>query len=327
MDLLNYSADNFENFFDQIFDDKIAKSDIKDFLVRLNDANMPQNAFIGAISSLKKRMTTINAPQGAIDVCGTGGDKLNTLNVSTAVSFVVAGAGVTVAKHGNKAISSKSGSADIFNELGIKISDSKEEIEKTLKAKKLCFLFAPIFHQSLKHVVEARKELAVATIFNFLGPLLNPANTRYQLIGTSNKDSMSKIAAAISHKQQQYKEDCVTYIVHGCDGMDEITITDNSYLIRCENGKIFDEEIINPEELGLTKVALKDIAGQEPKYNARKLVRLLEGEISPYRDIVVLNASYALLAAQKTNDIKKAIKLAKDSIDSKKALKILTSLT
>ncbi len=324
--LINYSVEQFQNYFDEIFDDKIAKKDIKDFLLNLNHANLPQSAFIGAVNSLKKRMLPISAPKGAIDVCGTGGDKLNTLNISTAVSFVVAACGICVAKHGNKAISSKSGSADIFQELGIKITDDKKQIEDSLKKNNLCFLFAPLFHSSLKKVGEARKELGVATIFNFLGPLLNPANTKYQIIGTSNKESMTKLANVIAQNQRNLKEDSRVYIIHGFDGMDEITLTDNSYLIRCENGKIFDEEIINPEEFGFKKVKIEDLQGKDPKYNAKKLVDLLNGEKSPYRDIVILNSSYALLACKKASNIIEAIKLSEEAIDSAKSIAILSSL-
>ncbi len=326
MELENCTAEQFETFFDKIFEDKIAKNYIKDFLLNLNDINLPQNSFLGAIHSLKKRMTKISAPINALDVCGTGGDKLNTLNISTAVSFIVAGLGVCVAKHGNKAISSRSGSADIFQELDIKICDDKTEIEENLRNKNLCFLFAPLFHNSLKNVAEARKELGVATIFNFLGPLLNPANTRYQLIGTSNRSSMSKIASVISQEQKEQKHNSQVFIVHGFDGMDEITLTDNSYLIRCIDGKIADEEIINPQKLGFNKVKLSDIKGKDPKYNAKKLLELLNGKKSPYRDIAIINSAYALLAAKKVKNITEGLEAASRSIDNGQAFKVLESL-
>lgn len=326
MNLINYSIKDFENLFNQIFDGKIHKNDIKDFLLNLNKANLPQNSFIAAINSLKKRMKRINSPLGAIDVCGTGGDKLNTLNISTAVSFVIAGCGVCVAKHGNKAISSNSGSADIFQELGIKIYDEEPIIEKILQEKGLCFLFAPLFHQSLKHVAIARKELGVATIFNFLGPLLNPANTKYQLIGTSNKGSMIKLAKVIAKEQSEHGQDSQVFIVHGYDGMDEITLSDNSCLVRCCNGQISDEENINPQDFGFNKINIKEIIGKDPKYNAQKLIELLQGAKSSYRNIVILNAAYALIAAKKIDKINLAIEMAQDAIDSNRAFSILQSL-
>ncbi|MES2961393.1 MAG: anthranilate phosphoribosyltransferase [Pseudomonadota bacterium] len=316
---MNLTSKNYEEIFDQIIDLKIDEAEIKKFLLDLNQKNLPENAFIGAVSALRKRMKKISAPENAIDVCGTGGDKLNTLNISTAVCFVVAAAGVPVAKHGNKAISSQSGSADIFSELGIKISSEIPEIEKNLREKNLCFLFAPFFHEALKNVAEIRKSLGIPTIFNFLGPLLNPANTSFQLIGTSRKDVMKKMLTA----QQNAKK---IYIVHGQDGMDEISLCTDSYLLRLENGKIFDEEIINPEKLGFKKVGLETLKGQDPKHNAQKLIALLEGEKSAYRDIVILNSAFALKLVNKVEKIEEGVELAKSTIDNGIATKVLKNL-
>ena len=319
MNLSTLTPQNYEEIFDQIIDQKISEDEIKKFLLDLNDANLPGNAFIGAIATLHKRMKRISAPKNAIDVCGTGGDKLNTLNISTAVCFVIAGAGIPVAKHGNKAISSNSGSADIFSELGVKISSEISEIEKNLREKNLCFLFAPFFHDALKNVAMVRKTLAVPTIFNFLGPLLNPANTKFQLIGTSRKDVMDKMLLAQKDSEK-------TYIVHGKDGMDEITLCDDSYLLRLENGKIFDEEIINPEKFGFKKVSLESLKGDDPKHNSEKLIALLDGEKSAYRDIVILNSAFALKLANKVEKIEEGIELVKSTIDNGSAKKILESL-
>jgi anthranilate phosphoribosyltransferase len=321
MNLHNLSPQNYEEIFDQIIESKINADSVKSFLVSLNDANLPSNAFLGAVASLKKHMKQISAPQNAIDVCGTGGDKLNTLNISTAVCFVVAAAGIPVAKHGNKAISSKSGSADIFSQLGVKISSDISEIEKNLAEKNLCFLFAPFFHDALKNVAEIRKNLGVPTIFNFLGPLLNPANTSSQLIGVSRKDVMAKMAAVIAQNQKSK-----AYIVHGMDGMDEISLCDDSYLLRVENGKIFDEEIINPEKFGFKKVALEALKGGDPKHNAEKLLALLDGEKSAYRDIVILNSAFALKLARKVEEIGEGIELAKSMIDEGLAKNILEKI-
>ena len=316
---MNLTSKNYEEIFDQIIDLKIDDSEIKKFLLDLNEKNLPENAFIGAVSALRKRMKKISAPKNAIDVCGTGGDKLNTLNISTAVCFVVAGAGVPVAKHGNKAISSNSGSADIFSELGIKISSEISEIEKNLREKNLCFLFAPFFHEALKNVAEIRKSLAIPTIFNFLGPLLNPANTSFQLIGTAKKDVMKKMLAAQQNAQK-------IYIVHGFDGMDEISLCADSYLLRLENGKIFDEEIINPQKFGFKKIELEALKGKDPKHNAQKLIALLQGEKSAYRDIVILNSAFALKLANKVATIEEGVELAKSMLDEGKATKILEDL-
>jgi len=305
----NFTHQNFEEIFDQIIEQKIADEDVKKFLLELNAANLPSAAFIGATSSLKKRMKTIQAPKNSIDVCGTGGDKLNTLNISTAVCFVVAAAGIPVAKHGNKAISSKSGSADIFSELGIKISDDVAEIEKNLRKKNLCFLFAPFFHGALKNLAEIRKSLGVPTIFNFLGPLLNPANTQFQLVGVSRFDVIEKMAACLQAK---------SYIVHGFDGMDEITLSDNSYLF-CDGRK----EVIDPTKFGLKKVSLDELRGGDPSYNAQRLIALLQGEKSPYRDIVILNSAFALKLANRVESAEQGVELARELLESGKANLVL----
>ncbi len=302
----NFSAENFEEIFDHIIEQKIKDEDIKNFLLDLNDANLPTNAFIGAVKALKKRMKVVKAPENSIDVCGTGGDKLNSLNISTAVCFVVAAAGVVVAKHGNKAISSKSGSADIFSELGIKISNDVAEIERNLNEKKLCFLFAPFFHESLKNLAEIRKSLAVPTIFNFLGPLLNPANTRFQLIGVSRRDVIEKMAACLNLDDSKKVS---SFIVHGFDGMDEITLTDKSYLFADEK-----LQVIDPENYGFKKVSIDDLRGGDPKFNAQKLVQLLQGEKSAYHDIVVLNSAFALKLVNRVQSVEEGINLAKNLI-------------
>ena len=317
--LNHLSIVGFEDIFSRIINLEIDEDSIKEFLLDLNDANLPSNAFIAAVNILRSKMKRIKAPQDSIDLCGTGGDGLNSLNVSTAVSFVVAAGDVAVAKHGNKAISSKSGSADIFQELGVKVSDNIAEIEESLQKNNLCFLFAPFFHEALKNLAQIRKSLGVPTIFNFLGPLLNPANTNFQLIGVAKRNVMPKMAEVIAQNKN-----AKAYIVHGFDGMDEITICDNSYLIKVENGKVFDEEIINPEDYGFKKVKIDEIKGQDPKYNAQKLLELLAGKESAYRDIVILNSAFAFKLMGKVKNIEDGIELSRNLITTHKAQQILT---
>lgn len=324
--LSTFSSQNFQEIFDQIIEQKISENEIKKFLLALNEADLPSNAFIGAVNALQEKMKRISAPQNAIDVCGTGGDGLNSLNISTAVCFVISAAGIPVAKHGNKAISSNSGSADIFSELGIEISSNLTKIEEDLHQKNLCFLFAPFFHQSLANLAKIRKSLAVPTIFNFLGPLLNPAKTNFQLIGVSKKTVMRKMANVITKNSQNSKNTQRTYIVHGFDGMDEISLSDNSYLLHCENGQIFEEEIINPEKFGFEKKPLSELAGSNPKYNAKKLIELLDGKKSAYRDIVILNSAFVFKLSGKVKEIFEGIELAKSMIDGGKALGVLNSI-
>ena len=350
MNLQKISSQQFEKIFSDILDQKISAAQTREILISLNKEGYSKESFIGAVVALKKRMVKISAPENSIDVCGTGGDKLHTLNISTAVCFVVAAAGIPVAKHGNKAVSSLSGSADIFSELGVKISSDISEIEKNLNEKKLCFLFAPFFHESLKNLAEIRKSFAAEfnqpTIFNFLGPLLNPANTRFQLIGTSRKDSMRNMlevasscyveSSETSHEILRFAQDDAKeiqddkgkriYIAHGFDGMDEITLCANSYLLRFENGKFFEEEIINPEKFGFKKVGIEALKGQDAKYNAQRLIALLEGEKSAYRDIVILNAAFAFKVAGKVLKIEDGVELAVEKIEKGNGKQVLKSL-
>jgi anthranilate phosphoribosyltransferase len=363
MNLQKISSQQFEKIFSDILDQKISAAQTREILISLNKEVYSKESFIGAVVALKKRMVKISAPENSIDVCGTGGDKLHTLNISTAVCFVVAAAGIPVAKHGNKAVSSLSGSADIFSELGVKISSDISEIEKNLNEKKLCFLFAPFFHESLKNLAEIRKSFAAEfnqpTIFNFLGPLLNPANTKFQLIGTSRKDSMRNMlevasscyveSSETSHEilrfaqddrmenqnDKRYNQDAKEiqddkgkriYIVHGFDGMDEITLCADSYLLRFENGKFFEEEIINPEKFGFKKVGIEALKGQDAKYNAQRLIALLEGEKSAYRDIVILNAAFAFKVVGKVLKIEDGVELAVEMIDKGNGKQVLKSL-
>lgn len=321
MSFKNLASAQVERIFSDIIDQKISHAETKKILLEINNEGFSTQVFLGVAAALKKRMITIHAPQDAIDVCGTGGDKLGTLNISTAVCFVIAAAGLTVAKHGNKAISSNSGSADIFSELRIAISSNVNEIEKTLREKKICFLFAPFFHGSLKILAEIRKEIAQEfnspTIFNYLGPLLNPANTMIQLIGTSKKETMLPMLEALKIMGSKR-----VYLVHGFDGMDEITLCDNSYLMRLEGEKI-SEEIIDPLQIGFVKTELEALKGKDPQYNAQKLIALLNGERSSYRNIVILNSAFALKLAQKVETVEDGIAKACEVIDSGKALAVL----
>lgn len=322
----HFSYEKFEDVFDKIIDQKYPKEQIKNILLEINDIGYSKDSFLGAALALKKRMRKISAPKNTIDVCGTGGDKLNTLNISTAVCFVVAAAGVPVAKHGNKAISSQSGSADIFQALNIKISDDINEIEKNLREKNLSFLFAPFFHTSLKSLAEIRKEISLEfnqlTIFNYLGPLLNPTDTKTQLIGTSKKSTMLPMLETLKEMGSQK-----VYIVHGFDGMDEITLCDNSYLMSLEDGKILEEKIINPENFGFKKTSLLQLKGGDANYNAKKLIALFDGEKSAYLDIVILNSAFALELAGKAHSIEEGIFLAQNLIDTKKVKAQLLKLT
>jgi anthranilate phosphoribosyltransferase len=337
----NYKISSFKEAFEafgMIADGLVDNKDIKQFLLNINEAEENINEaeefersqypiyLNGAVSAFKNRMVKVKSPYGAIDVCGTGGDGLNTLNISTAVAFVVAACNVSVAKHGNRAVSSKSGSADILSALGININLSKEKAEECLEKNNLVFLFAPLYHPAFKHVSQARRELGVKTIFNYLGPVLNPAQVKFQLIGCSNKKMVSNLIMASAFLD--YSANCT--VVHADDGMDEISISsDSTIFIKSPFGIVANpvETKIDPEKYGFKKVDKSFIEGKTPEYNAVKLVELLKGNKSAYYDVVVLNAALALTTSGNSFSFEfEAIKMAKEAIDSGKALKVLENL-
>lgn len=322
MSLEKYSAQQFEIFFDQIFDNKIENDSIKDFLLEINSHNLPINSLFGAVNSLKKRMIKIHHHQDALDVCGTGGDKLKTLNISTAVAIILACAGIKIAKHGNRAVSSASGSADIFTHLGIAFDDNIKNIDNNLRKHNLSFLFAPFFHPALKNVAEIRKSINEPTIFNYIGPLLNPTNPQKQIIGTSRHDVMQKIAEVLLKNNPAGS----FYIVHGFDGMDEITLSDNSYLLKISHQKINEMEIINPENYGINKCKIDEIIGGNPEYNSQKMLELFAGKTSKYLDIVVLNCAFALQLINKFQNINDGIIFSRNLIKSGKVAKFLIEI-
>ena len=322
MSLEKYSAQQFENIFDQIFEKKINDNSTKNFLLELNSENLPINSFFGAINSLKKRMIKIAHHQDALDVCGTGGDKLKTLNISTAVAFVLACSGIKIAKHGNRAVSSASGSADIFTHLGIAFDDNIKNIDNNLRNYNLSFLFAPYFHPILKNVAEIRKSINEPTIFNYIGPLLNPVNPQQQIIGTSNKNIMHKIAKVLLENNPQG----FFYVVHGFDGMDEITISDNSYLLKISQQKIHEIEIIDPENYGIQKCSINEIVGGNAEYNSQKMLELFAGKTSKYLDVVALNCAFALQLINRFQNINDGIIFSQELLKSGKVLDFLNKI-
>ena len=322
MSLEKYSAQQFEDVFDQIFDNKINNDSIKNFLLEINSKKLPINSLFGAVNSLKKRMIKIPHHEDSLDVCGTGGDKLNTLNISTAVAFVLACAGIKIAKHGNRAVSSASGSADIFTHLGIAFDNNIENINNNLRNHNLSFLFAPYFHPVLKSIAELRKSINEPTIFNYIGPLLNPTNPQQQIIGTSRKDIMHKIAEVLSKNNPRG----LFYIVHGLDGMDEITIADNSYLLKITNQEIHEIEIIDPENYGIEKCAIDEIIGGNAEYNSQKMLELFAGKTSKYLDIVALNCAFALRLINKFENINDGIIFSQELLKSGKVSEFLNKI-
>lgn len=318
-----HSFTEYQNFFNQIFDDKINSSSIRDFLIALNQQKYPIDSMLGAILSLKERMAKILNIHDVIDVCGTGGDKLNTLNISTTVSLLLASLKIKVAKHGNKAVSSISGSADIFNELKIPFSSNEKMINYNLEKFNIAFLFAPDFHPSLKKIAEIRKSIKEPTIFNFIGPLLNPLNPSKQIIGISKPEILPQYAELVA----RICPNSTIYLVSGFDNMDELTIADNSYILEIDHGKIQPIIIFNPEDIGIKKSSLDEIIGKDPKYNAQRIIDLFDGkDQSAYLDIISLNAGLALKLVGKFDNIKEGYEFCKNYILNRNVRNFINNL-
>jgi anthranilate phosphoribosyltransferase len=296
--------------FETIMTGSVSDADLTLFLTAQATRGPTVPEIVGAVRAMRAGMRPINAPANAIDLCGTGGDGHGTLNISTAVSFVVAGAGVPVAKHGNRSATSKSGAADILEALGVKIDLEPEEAEAVLAATGIVFLFAQVHHPAMRHVGKVRSQIKTRTIFNLLGPLASPAKVKHQLVGVYDSKWLLPYAEALRALGSS-----AALVVHGADGLDEITTTAVTYYARLQNGTISQGEIA-PEDARLPRASLSDLKGGSASDNAAALRRLFGGEQGPYRDIVLLNAGAALMVAGAAKDVKGGVELAARSLDS-----------
>ncbi|HWU25368.1 MAG TPA: anthranilate phosphoribosyltransferase [Rhizomicrobium sp.] len=265
---------------------------------------------VGAVRAMRQAMRKIEAPKDAIDLCGTGGDGLGTLNISTAASFVVAACDVPVAKHGNRNMSSRTGAADVLEALGVRIELDPLAAERCLHEAGLCFLFAQTYHPAMKHVGSVRRELGFRTIFNLLGPLANPANVRRQLLGVYSREWILPVANVLAKLGAEK-----AWVVHGSDGLDEMTTTGVTHVAVLERGKI-STMTVSPQDVGLEHAILSSLKGGIPEDNADAIRRLLGGAKGPFRDIVLLNAAAALVVADRAHDLKEGITRAAKAIDS-----------
>jgi anthranilate phosphoribosyltransferase len=272
---------------------------------------------IGGNSTLDASGTERDA---LVDTCGTGGDASGTFNISTATAFVVAGAGVRVAKHGNRSVTSRCGSADVMEALGVHIDLPPARLAACLAEVGMAFLFAPAIHVAVKYVQPARRELRLRTVFNLLGPLTNPAQASAQVVGVYSADLVEKLAEALSMLGLRR-----AMVVHGADGLDEITITGPTRIAEVRDGNVRSYEV-TPEELGMKRARLEDLAGGDAGENARIIREILRGERSPRRDVVLLNAAAALVAAAKADHLVEAVSLATQAIDSGAAADKLAAL-
>jgi len=290
------------------------------FLMGLRVRGETVDEITGGALALRARAVKVQAPANAIDTCGTGGDARGTFNVSTAAALVVAGAGVPVANHGNRALSSRSGSADVLAALGVNLDADVPLIEEALRIANIGFMMAPRHHGATRHVAPARVELAVRTIFNLLGPLSNPAGAKRQLIGVFSAQWLEPMAEVERNLGASR-----VWIVHGSDGLDELTTTGPSEVVELKDG-VISRFTVTPESVGLPRAQLDDLRGADGEENAHHMRALLDGAAGPLRDIVLLNAGAALLIAGKAADLKAGIALAQRSIDTGRARGALEAL-
>ncbi len=300
-----------------IMEGKCNDPQIAAFLMGMSMRGETIDEITGAAKVMRAKALPINAPAGAVDCCGTGGDKSGTYNISTAVAIVAAACGVPVAKHGNKSASSKSGAADVLEALGVNLDVPQDKLEEALRIYNFAFLMAPRHHAAMKYVVPVRKSLGVRTIFNLLGPLANPAKTQFQLLGVFDKSLVRPMAEALNKLGTK-----CAWVVHGSDGLDEITVTGDTYVAKLDNG-IITECALSPEDFGLSKSGASELIGGSPDINAKALLDILGGAKNAYRDIVIANSAAVLVISGKENDLKKAAAKAAQALDNGSALKLL----
>jgi len=304
------SSGDTKRLFDAIFTGRLNEDEIIAYLSATADRKPTVDELVGAVTSMRQHMRPITVPVLAIDLCGTGGDGLGTLNISTAVSFVVAACGVPVAKHGNRSASSRSGAADVLEALGINIGLEPARAESLLKEAGMAFLFAQTHHPAMKNAGNARKQIGRRTIFNLLGPLANPGRVKRQLVGVFSSDWLVPYAEALKALGSER-----AWIVHGRDGLDELSISGPTQIAALDRGAIVTGEV-TPEEAGLERWPLAEITGGSSAHNAARLKALFDGERDAYRDIVLLNAGAALMVAGAAKDIKDGVAQAARSLDS-----------
>lgn len=306
--------------FELIMSGDATQAQMAAFLMGLRMRGVTVAELTAGASVMREKAKLVTAPDGAIDIVGTGGDGAHTYNISTACVLVVGGCGVTIAKHGNRAASSKSGTADALSHLGLNLDLPAENIGRCITDAGIGFMFAPAHHTAMKYVGPVRSEMGIRTIFNLLGPLSNPAFVKRQMIGVFAKRWVEPFAEVLRNLGSTH-----AWVVHGSDGLDEMTTTGPTFVAELKDGHIRTFEV-TPEDAGLPRATLAQLRGGDPAYNAAAITRLLDGEKSPYRDIVLLNSAAALIVAGRVDNLKDGAELAAQSIDSGAARKALARL-
>lgn len=301
------------NAFDRMMSGEATPSQMGGLLMGLRVRGETVDEITGAVTTMRAKMLGVKAPPDAIDVVGTGGDASGSYNISTCAAFIVAGCDVPVAKHGNRALSSKSGAADVLQALGVKIDLNAEQVGRCIRDAGIGFMFAPAHHPAMKNVGPTRVELGTRTIFNLLGPLSNPASVKRQMIGTFSKHWVEPMAQVLNNLGSES-----IWVVHGSDGLDEITTVGPTSVAELKGGKIRTFEI-SPEDAGLPRAKPEALKGGDGEHNARALLDVLKGKPGAFRDIALFNAAAALIVAGKAKDLKEGVRLAAKAVDSGEA--------
>jgi len=306
--------------FDRMMSGEATPSQMGGLLMGLRVRGETVEEITGAVTAMRAKMIRVEAPDDAIDVVGTGGDASGSYNISTCAAFIVAGCGIPVAKHGNRALSSKSGAADVLQALGVKIELSPKEISRCIREAGIGFMFAPAHHPATKNVGPTRVELGTRTIFNLLGPVSNPAGVKRQMVGVFSKQWVEPIAQVLGNLGSR-----AAWVVHGSDGLDEITTAGPTSVAALENGKVRTFEI-SPEEAGLPRGKPEALRGGDAQTNATALLDVLNGKAGAFRDVAVFNAAAALIVAGRAKDLREGVGIAQKAIDSGEAKRRLERL-
>lgn len=310
-DRTHLSAQEAEQVMSEIMDGEATPSQIAAYLMGLRQKGETVEEIVGSARAMRMRATKIRVgAQVVVDTCGTGGDGAHTFNISTTAAFVVAGAGVTVAKHGNRSVSSRSGSADVLKALGVVIDLTPDRVADCIDEVGIGFLFAPLYHGAMKYCAGPRHEMGIRTLLNVLGPLTNPAGATHQVIGVYDAHLTEVLGQVLLQLGSQH-----CFVLHGMDGLDEVTLSERTKISEGQGG-VVSSYFIMPEEFGLSRMARKEYAGADPEANARITQEILQGRKSPGRDIVCLNAAPALVAARKAKTLQDGFRLAQHTIDS-----------
>jgi anthranilate phosphoribosyltransferase len=295
---------------EEIMSGEATPSQLSSFITALRIKGETADEIIGLAKTMRAKAIPVDYNQPSLDTCGTGGDCAGTFNISTTASFIAAGAGIKVAKHGNRAMSSCCGSADVLEALGVKIELNAEQVRKCIEDAGIGFMFAPVFHPAMKYAAPTRREIGIRTVFNILGPLTNPAGAKYQVLGVPSDDLVEKLAIVLNGLGCEH-----ALVIHGEDGIDEFTITGQTHICEVNKG-VVNCYYVKPEDFGLYKDTAGSLKGGSAQENAALLRRILNGEKIPQRNVVLINAAAALVAGNKAPDLKDGFKLATEIIDS-----------